>query len=238
VLTSPKWFKRKKANQICAKADEKEAKSEEKKPAAEEKKQEKKLGGALMKEEERSFGSVKWAIYRAYIDFCGGNGIVIGIMILYTVSMGSSLYTNVWLAEWSGRDKPDNGYYLGVYAALGMSYVFITFIGTIITSLAGMSAARKMHNMLLESMMRAPMAFYDTTPIGRVLNRFSKDLYTIDERLSGVMSSYFRQLFSFLGVLIIISVVTPFFLLALLPLGVLYYYVQEYYSTVLVNYKD
>lgn len=75
------------------------------------------------------------------------------------------------------------------------------------------------------------MAFYDTTPIGRVVNRFSKDIYCLDEQLMSTLRSYLATLANVFSTLIIISSVTPTFLICLIPL-VIFYVMQQVYFTV------
>jgi len=73
------------------------------------------------------------------------------------------------------------------------------------------------------------MSFFDTTPLGRILNRFSKDQNTIDETLPRTFQSYLRTLFQVMGILVVISYSTVGFLIVIIPMGVIYYYVQRYY---------
>lgn len=84
---------------------------------------------------------------------------------------------------------------------------------------------------LLDVVLRAPMAFFDTTPIGRIVNRFSKDCYVLDEQLMTTLRSYLATLANVFSTLVVISTVTPMFLVFLIPL-VIYYIMQQEYFTV------
>ena len=79
---------------------------------------------------------------------------------------------------------------------------------------------------LLHRMLRAPMSFFDTTPIGRIVNRFSKDVDTVDMNIPMTIRIFMSASASVIATIIIISYSTPIFLSVVLPLGLLYYFVQ------------
>jgi ABC-type multidrug transport system fused ATPase/permease subunit len=74
------------------------------------------------------------------------------------------------------------------------------------------------------------MSFFDTTPIGRIVNRFSKDMYTVDEQLVATMMSYLATMASVISVVVVISFATPLFLAFLLPLFVFYASEQNFFT--------
>lgn len=87
-------------------------------------------------------------------------------------------------------------------------------------------ASRAMHENMLHNILRSPMSFFDTTPMGRILNRFSRDIETIDNILPQLYRSWMNTFFSVISTIIVISISTPIFLSVVLPLGFLYYFVQ------------
>ena len=74
--------------------------------------------------------------------------------------------------------------------------------------------------------MRAPMSFFDTTPLGRIVNRFSKDMDVIDETLPRAVSDFLWCLLEVIGMIVAISYATPLYLSTIPPLGLLYFYIQ------------
>ena len=79
--------------------------------------------------------------------------------------------------------------YLGVYSALGVGYSLTMLAASIALAYGGIAASAALHHRMLHRVMRAPMEFFDTTPMGRIVNRFSQDVYTIDEMIPRTLSS-------------------------------------------------
>mmetsp|Transcript_27953 Transcript_27953/g.34141 ORF Transcript_27953/g.34141 Transcript_27953/m.34141 type:complete len:138 (+) Transcript_27953:1207-1620(+) len=75
------------------------------------------------------------------------------------------------------------------------------------------------------------MSFFDTTPTGRVINRFSSDIYIIDEELAANLRSYLGSLSSVISTIVVVSFVTPMFTLCLIPI-IIYYLIQQAYFTI------
>jgi len=84
---------------------------------------------------------------------------------------------------------------------------------------------------MLASVLQAPMGFFDTTPVGRLVNRFSQDVYTVDEKLVMTGSMYLRTLLNVAATVFVIASVTPVFVFFLLPM-ILYYIHEQSFFTV------
>ncbi|GFQ80003.1 multidrug resistance-associated protein 1 [Trichonephila clavata] len=193
-------------------------------------------GTNLTEKESMAVGSVKSSVYLDYIKSYGYWNffyIVVGFTFLNAFSVGSSLWLSVWSNDSLNPDSASDTHLrdlrLGVYGALGGGEVIFTFLTSIMTNLSCLRAAKILHDGMLEHIMRAPMSFFDTTPLGRILNRFSKDIDTADVTIRFNVRMLFIQSFRALGAIIIISMETPFFLLTCLPLIVLYYFLQKFY---------
>eukprot|EP01113_Clastostelium_recurvatum_P045650 TRINITY_DN786_c0_g1_i1.p1 TRINITY_DN786_c0_g1~~TRINITY_DN786_c0_g1_i1.p1 ORF type:complete len:1526 (-),score=434.15 TRINITY_DN786_c0_g1_i1:5921-10498(-) len=186
--------------------------------------------GAIITTETRTEGSVSWQVYKRYFAAAGGTLVVGAVVLGYLSASGSQIAADWWLSKWSSSATADNAmYYLRIYVLLGVGGGIMTFVRSIVLALGGMRAARTLHESMLHKVAHSPMSFFDTTPIGRILNRFSKDQYNIDETLSGSMGMFLNTSFSVASILFVIGTITPFFLVPALPLAYLYYYVQQYY---------
>lgn len=194
--------------------------------------EEKKKSGALMSSEERATGSVKMSVYTSYVRYAGGWGWVLFILFCYIVAQSMLLINSWWLAFWSqGSIQPDPGvlFYIGVYCAIGFGAASLQFIREILFSLVGLWASNNLHKHALERVIHAPTQFFDTTPVGRIINRFSKDTESIDSALIGSLKAFLGCFIQVFGILILLSIITPLFLVPLVPILVIYFFIQQYY---------
>uniref|UniRef100_A0A8B9RB37 ABC transmembrane type-1 domain-containing protein n=1 Tax=Astyanax mexicanus TaxID=7994 RepID=A0A8B9RB37_ASTMX len=111
----------------------------------------------------------------------------------------------------------------------GINLSFLVFVGTLLLADGAIHASRTLHSRLLSNILRVPMLFFDTTPSGRVVNRFAKDMFTVDEMIPMSFRSWVLCLLGVLGTLFVICLATPIFTAIIVPLAVVYYFVQRFY---------
>jgi ABC-type multidrug transport system fused ATPase/permease subunit len=99
---------------------------------------------------------------------------------------------------------------------------------TLFVYFAGYIASKKLHILILSGVLHAPMSFFDTTPIGRIINRFAKDIDSIDSSLPSSFSSSFSVLAHMLITMIILIYGSWFAIFALLPLAILFAFLQVF----------
>lgn len=92
-------------------------------------------------------------------------------------------------------------------------------------------ASRKLHDTMALAVIRSPMSFFETTPVGRIINRFSSDMNSLDDSVQYVMSFFLVSILDYLVVVIIIGYQVPLFLIVNAVLLVIYFYYQVYYVT-------
>uniref|UniRef100_A0A674JAH3 ATP binding cassette subfamily C member 9 n=1 Tax=Terrapene triunguis TaxID=2587831 RepID=A0A674JAH3_9SAUR len=93
----------------------------------------------------------------------------------------------------------------------------------------GLTAAKNLHHNLLNKIILGPIRFFDTTPLGLILNRFSADTNIIDQHIPPTLESLTRSTLLCLSAIGMISYATPWFLVALVPLGIAFYFIQKYF---------
>ncbi|CAG8452470.1 10619_t:CDS:10 [Ambispora leptoticha] len=183
-----------------------------------------KLGVELGKEslivrEESATGSVPWSVYKAYIK----SSSTVAVIVFLLLMIGSQ-GVQYWSSENEKKGENENILlYLGIYGLIGVIYSLMTIFQTIVLWVfCAIRSARRLHKEMLSGVVRSPMSFFDTTPLGRILNRFSKDQYTIDEVLPRTFSGYFRTFFMVLATISVISFSTPSFILFIVPMRTYY----------------
>ncbi|KAH6976872.1 ABC transporter type 1, transmembrane domain-containing protein [Ilyonectria destructans] len=189
-------------------------------PTEDEKKQKKKKkASALMTQEEKATSSVPWPVYGAYIKPSGSLLSAPLVVFLLILSQGANIVTSLWLSYWTA-DKYDlsMGVYIAIYAALGVVQALVMFAFSVVLSILGTKSSKVMLRIAVTRVLRAPMSFFDTTPLGRITNRFSRDVDVMDNNLTDAIRMFFLTMGMITSVFILIIVFYYYFVTALVPL--------------------
>uniref|UniRef100_A0AAY4E5B9 ATP-binding cassette, sub-family C (CFTR/MRP), member 2 n=1 Tax=Denticeps clupeoides TaxID=299321 RepID=A0AAY4E5B9_9TELE len=183
------------------------------------------------------FQQVKFSVYLQYLRSMGWCLSFLAFL-MYFIQNLAFIGSNLWLSEWTNdAETYFNTTYpvsvrdtrVGVFGALGVAQGVFIFLGAMVLAEGAVSASRILHSSLLSNVLRAPMLFFDTTPSGRVVNRFAKDMFTVDEMIPMSFRSWILCLLGVLGTLFVICLATPLFTALVVPLAVVYYFVQRFY---------
>jgi len=197
-------------------------------------------GKKLIKDEEQKEGSVKGSNYTHYAR-SGGWLAFASIFIIQGVGRASEIMASFWLSVWAEattkaqiNNDPLTGsettWYLNIYAAFGIGGVLCLTFRSLAMAIHRLRASKQLHDNLTDSILRAPVSFFDVTPIGRVLNRFAADMDKIDLELTQSLGQAASTTFSVLGAAAaIIAATKGTLLVALLPIGYINYVVQKWF---------
>ncbi|KIM43746.1 hypothetical protein M413DRAFT_443652 [Hebeloma cylindrosporum] len=185
----------------------------------------------LMQEEERNTGAVSWDVYQKYLKNAGGIlwAPVIGALLL--IVEGNNVATTLFLGFWSGNTIShfSAGEYMAAYAGLGVALALSTFTLTYAFVISGLYASLSLYKGALRGVLSSRISFFDTTPMGRVVSRLSKDMDIIDTQLPLILMQFLTTFTSVVGTVALVFYTFPYLGIIFLPLGVLYYVASVYY---------
>ncbi|KAL6776048.1 hypothetical protein ACKKBG_A19595 [Auxenochlorella protothecoides x Auxenochlorella symbiontica] len=207
------------------------------------------MPGALMVVEDKEEGQVAWSVYWRYIT-CYGRWAALALLVFWSGEETTSVLTNWWLSKWSTAETlnavqvqagiPSDFSrisYIGGYLGFAFAYVILVTLRTIANLASSLTASRLIHERSLLSLDRSPVTFFDTTPIGRILNRFSKDTGDMDFMLSMSLSQLGTCVMNLLGTIIFIAVIQPWILVGIAPLTIVYYFIQKFYRRSYIEFQ-
>ncbi|SCW00940.1 LAFE_0D01508g1_1 [Lachancea fermentati] len=188
------------------------------------------------KEENKEEGRVKASVYVAYVKACGVAGVVLFFLFIIFGRV-FDLAESFWLKHWAESNARDGknsnvAFFVGIYAAIAVgSSMFNTLRGIILLVYCSIRGSKKMHDTMARAVLRSPMSFFETTPVGRIINRFSSDINSVDEGLQFMFNFFFYSILNYAATVILIGYNMPWFLVVNGLLIILYLYYQVYYIT-------
>uniref|UniRef100_A0A8C0SL69 Multidrug resistance-associated protein 4 n=1 Tax=Canis lupus familiaris TaxID=9615 RepID=A0A8C0SL69_CANLF len=197
-----------------------------------------------LSEERRSEGKVGFKAYRNYLT-AGAHWFVIVFLILLNIaSQVAYVLQDWWLSYWANEqsalnvtvdgkenvtEKLDLPWYLGIYSGLTVATVLFGIARSLLMFYVLVNSSQTLHNKMFESILRAPVLFFDTNPIGRILNRFSKDIGHMDDLLPLTFLDFLQTFLQVLGVVGVAVAVIPWIAIPLLPLAIIFFILRRYF---------
>ncbi|XP_071328193.1 multidrug resistance-associated protein 1-like isoform X2 [Trachinotus anak] len=189
--------------------------------------------GKLTEADKAHTGRVKLQMYREYFRTIGLS-FIMTIIFLCAFQQAVSLAYNYWLSLWADEalingTQSNHELKLTVFTALGFTQGMAMFGTTLAIAMGGIVASRHLHADLLHSVLHSPISFFEMTPSGNLLNRFSKEIDAIDCMIPDGLKMMLGYLFKLLEICIIVLLATPIAGLVLLPLTCIYIFIQSFY---------
>lgn len=190
----------------------------------------------ITEDEERETGAVKGSVYFDYIRALGGDDSPYRNLVLGTLAFGALAVTSLpilqqwWMSYYtSHQDSVPALPAVAVFGALGLIVLLASLVNNLFWLERGIRAGQQLHVRMLKSVLAAPIRFFDSTPVGRILQRFSRDIESVDIYLQWSFESAVNCFLRVLASLVLIIGVMPLTALLILPVMFLYYRVQAAY---------
>uniref|UniRef100_A0A8C8J0F4 Cystic fibrosis transmembrane conductance regulator n=1 Tax=Oncorhynchus tshawytscha TaxID=74940 RepID=A0A8C8J0F4_ONCTS len=199
-------------------------------------------------EESRSEGTIGVGLYVKYLKAGANILVLIGVVLLQFLAQAAYILQDWWLAYWAGEQEKlnvngtvtvQNGvnvteqlnldFYLGIYAGLTGATLIFGFARSLVMFNVLVKAAQSLHNRMFNSILRTPVRFFDVNPIGRVLNRFSKDIGQLDAALPWTFVDFIQIFLQIIGVVAVAASVIPWILIPLVPLVIVFLFLRRYF---------
>jgi ATP-binding cassette, subfamily C (CFTR/MRP), member 4 len=190
------------ANGISAIEDEEEEKEEKEKEKFED-------NGKLVADEDTKSGQVTPRIYFEFLkSMFSPLSFIVYLIAVASVEITFIAYNRI-IGYWS-TGKIEEHKALVICGSLAGATVILSAIRSNIWARFSLSGAEKIHNTMLNSLMRSPVSFFDSNPVGRILNRFSNDIGVMDKLLNWTFNDCVEGLIYLFSMLIVVWIVSPF----------------------------
>lgn len=144
--------------------------------------------GKLVLEEERAVGRISRKTMFEYMGYFGNPFFLAGLWFAVSLGQTGNILNNWWIAHWSDAyakygPSTKSGFYLSVAAGIAGAMALVEVLTSAFYQRGAWHAARALHRKLTRGVFSAPISWFDVTPVGRIINRFAKDISSLDYRL-------------------------------------------------------
>ncbi|XP_076004914.1 ATP-binding cassette sub-family C member 4-like isoform X1 [Genypterus blacodes] len=200
-----------------------------------------------MSEESRAQGSIGVGLYIKYLKAGASIAVLLFVILINILAQVAYIMQDWWLAYWADEQEKLNinstviqtaqnvttelnlGFYLGIYGGLTAATIVFGFARNLLLFNVLVRCIENLHNRMFSAILRTPVRFFDINPIGRILNRFSKDVGLLDSNMPWTFVDNIQVLLQILGVVAVASSVIPWILIPVVPLLLVFIYVRRYY---------
>uniref|UniRef100_A0A3P9LF64 ATP-binding cassette, sub-family C (CFTR/MRP), member 4 n=1 Tax=Oryzias latipes TaxID=8090 RepID=A0A3P9LF64_ORYLA len=195
----------------------------------------------MVPEESRGQGTIGIKLYLKYLRAGANVAVLLFVILLNILAQVSYIMQDWWLQEklnlknssipngQNSTEELDLNLYLGVYAGLTASTIVFGFMRNLLLFNVLVRCAQALHNRMFNSILKTPVRFFDINPIGRVLNRFSKDIGQLDSLLPLTFVDFVQVFLQILGVVAVAASVIPWILIPMLPLLLVFIFLRRYF---------
>lgn len=190
--------------------------------------------GGLMKDEDKEKDGVDLDVYLTFVRY--GTGFLkyafIPLFFLALVlATFATVFTSTWLSFWTSSKFPgrSENFYIGIFVLLAIGAAFLNLGFFLTLTHVVNKTSRNLHMLAVKRILHSPMTFFDTSPLGRILNRFTHDSDTLDNEVSDQARLFFLSSSSVIGVFILIIIYLPWFAIALAGLLILFFMAASFY---------
>jgi ATP-binding cassette, subfamily C (CFTR/MRP), member 4 len=176
--------------------------------------------------EEKSTGEVSGDTWNDYIQALGGRYVVAGLLLLFAFTQCALIMTIVTIGRWAEKrsELQSSPEIFMLVLTLGVVVIFLSFWRSWLAFSLTLKASQKLHDAMTLAVLRAKIEFFDTNPLGRILNRFSADIGIMDDQLPVSLNDTVSIGFLIIGAIATAASVLPFILIAVPPIA--YYFIR------------
>eukprot|EP00056_Hartaetosiga_gracilis_P012145 m.191399 g.191399 ORF g.191399 m.191399 type:complete len:1327 (+) comp13645_c0_seq4:107-4087(+) len=185
----------------------------------------------LFSNEDRHDGKVTLSSYFTHIKYMGSTLYIFVAMLFIPIAQALYIGVDSYLALWvnSDAEERDVDRLFIIYSILLLLTIVCAVVRALLIELGFLRSSFVLHNKMFEAILNSPIRFFDTNPVGRILNRFSKDLGYMDDLLPWVYTDFLQLIANVLGIVLLASIINPWIFFLVLPLLIVFLYIRRYF---------